>query len=255
MASNHLEGKVALVTGAGGGIGGAIAARLGRDGCAIVVSDVDLQSAAVRADALAKERIAAIAVQTDVSHPASVDKTFKEVERRYGRLHILVNCAAIMETVNGKRPRVMETPVDLWQKVIATNLTGPFLVSKAAFPLLKRDGWGRIVNIASRGARMLAGPGAYSASKAGLLGLSRVLAAEFGEYGITVNCVSPSRVLTAMTASAHGPDEVAAKIAETPLRRIATPEDMAAAVSFLASDDAAFVTGAILDVTGGSYMP
>jgi 3-oxoacyl-[acyl-carrier protein] reductase len=133
-------------------------------------------------------------------------------------------------------------------------LTGPFLVSCAALPLLKQSPHGRIVNIASRASRMRAGPAAYTASKTGLVGLSRVLAGDFAPFGITVNCVCPSRVPTALTAQMHRPEDVSAKLAETPLGRIATADDVAAAVSYLASDEASFVTGAVIDVNGGSFM-
>jgi 3-oxoacyl-[acyl-carrier protein] reductase len=138
------------------------------------------------------------------------------------------------------------------------NLTGPFPVSRAAIPLLKRNTWGRIVNMASRSGRTLTSVNnsPYATSKAGLFGLSRSLAGELGSFGTTVNCVAPSRVDTPF---GHGDAERSASlqqnIEESPLRRLATTQDIANAVAFLCSDQAAFITGAILDVNGGSFMP
>jgi NAD(P)-dependent dehydrogenase (short-subunit alcohol dehydrogenase family) len=148
-------------------------------------------------------------------------------------------------------------PVELWQRTLAINLTGAFLMCRAAIPLMRKGRWGRIVNIASRAARMRTGIGNanYAASKAGLLGLSRVLAGEVGKDGITVNCIAPSRIVTDMTrAAANGEAAFAANVRDTALGRLCVPGDVAASVAFLCSDDAAFITGAILDVNGGSFM-
>jgi len=246
--------RVALVTGAAGGIGRAIAARMGRDGRSVVVCDVDGKGAEATARELGEHGIHALALAADVSDPESVARMMQEVDRQYGRLDVLVNCAGVMEVIDGKKPTVQDTPIEVWNRVLAINLTGPFLVSCAALLLLKRSSSGRIVNIASRASRMRTGSAAYTASKTGLVGLSRVLAGDFAPFGITVNCVAPSRVPTALTAQMHGPDDVRTKLAETPLGRIATADDVAAAVAYLASDDAAFVTGAIIDVNGGSFM-
>jgi 3-oxoacyl-[acyl-carrier protein] reductase len=177
-----------------------------------------------------------------------------EVERRHGRLDIVVNCAGIMDLVDGVAVETERLPLDLWERVIAVNLTGPFLVCRAAAPVMKRAGWGRIVNIASRAARMRAGTPAYSASKGGLVALSRVLAGELGPHGITVNCVAPSRVSTPLTATISSPALIARKIEETPMRRLAEAADVAGAVAYLVSDEASFVTGSIVDVNGGSFM-
>jgi 3-oxoacyl-[acyl-carrier protein] reductase len=145
-------------------------------------------------------------------------------------------------------------PTDVWARTLAVNLTGPFLVCRAAMPWLRRSPAGRIVNIASRAARMVAGTPAYSASKTGLVGLSRVMASELAVHGVTVNCVAPSRVATPLTESISDPASLAKKLGETPMKRFAEPEDVAAAVGYLVSRDAGFVTGSILDVNGGSFM-
>ena len=254
MTNPQPGARIALVTGAAGGIGRAIAARLGRDGRTVVVCDINAAAAEATASELTKSGIPSIALQADVADEQSVAALIGEIDRRFARLDVLVNCAGIMDVIGGKKPRPEEISLAVWSRVLAINLTGPFLVSCAALPLLKRAGGGRIVNIASRASRMWAGPAAYSASKTGLIGLSRSLAGDFAPFGITVNCVAPSRVPTALTAELHKPADVTAKLAETPLGRIATADDVAAAVAYLASDEASFVTGAVLDVNGGSYI-
>lgn len=145
-----------------------------------------------------------------------------------------------------------------WERTLALNLTRAFLISRAAIGLMKRHRWGRSVNMASQSGRMYTGFGSacYAASKAGLIGFSRVLAGEVGADGITVNCVSPRRIKTAMAATFADESEVDRQyIARTPAGRVGYGEDVAAAVSFLVSDEASFITGAIIDVTGGFYMP
>ena len=254
MNPANTTARVALVTGAGGGIGRAIAIRLAGDGCVVVAVDIDRDAAAATLAALPQRGSPSRALAMDVTDPRSIAEALADVDRSFGRLDTLVNCAGIMEVVDGRKPAAQEISLELWNRVLGVNLTGPFLVSCAALPLLQRSAAGRIVNIASRASRMRAGSAAYAASKTGLVGLSRTLAGEFAAHNITVNCVAPSRVATALTASLRGNEDMAAKRAETPLGRIATPEDIAAAVAYLASDDAAFVTGAVLDVNGGSFM-
>ena len=176
------------------------------------------------------------------------------MDERYGRLDVLVNSAGILGLVDNKPPKVEETPLSVWQRVLSVNLTGTFLVCREAIPLMRRSGGGRIVNVASRAARVRSGDPAYAASKGGLVTFLRYLAGDVAAAGITVNCIAPSRVETPMTQAIGSRDVVAAKIAETPLGRLGTIEDMAGAVAFLVSKDASFITGAIIDVNGGSFM-
>lgn len=248
-----VQDRVALITGGAQGIGLATAERLQSAGYHIVLCDVAenrLRSAAARLERKGQ----VLALLTDVSNPASVDDAILQVDAHFGRLDVLVNSAGMLGLVDGRPPPLDTTPLALWDKVIAVNLTGPFLVCRAAVPLMRRSGGGRIVNVASRAARVRSGDPAYAASKGGLVTFSRYVAGELAQYGITVNCIAPSRVETDMTRFNAGPEVTARKIAETPLGRMGTVEDMAAAIAFLVSADASFITGVVLDVNGGSFM-
>lgn len=245
--------KVAVVTGAARGIGKGIAHRLVREGYEVVICNRDM-AAIEQAIAESATAQSLTGILMDVSDEASVREGMSEVSARFGRLDVLVNSAGVLGLVDNRPPAVEDTPLDLWNKVLSINLTGPFLTCRHALPIMRQRKWGRIVNIASRAARVRSGDPAYAASKGGLLTFSRYLAGEVAKYGITVNSITPSRVQTPMTSGLGGADVLARKIAETPLGRIGTVEDMAGAVAFLVSDDASFMTGAILDVNGGSFM-
>jgi NAD(P)-dependent dehydrogenase (short-subunit alcohol dehydrogenase family) len=250
--------RIALVTGASRGIGRAIAERLARDGHFVVLNGAGREPLERAAAEIVSGGGQAMAVPADVSDESSVGQMFDVIEARFGRLDILINNAGISPRVDGKKPTVETTPVEHWVRTIAVNLTGPFLVSRAAVPLMRRRGWGRIVNIGSQAGRMNTGFGSahYSASKAGLLGFSRVLAGEVGEYGITVNCVAPGRIKTDMAATVSGVEEMyKAYIQRTPAGRIGETSDVVPAVAFLVSEEASFITGAIIDITGGFFMP
>ena len=245
--------KVALITGGAQGIGLAVAHRLAGEGYALVLCDI-AQAALQQAEQALAARTTVLALQVDVTDEQSVAGALAQVEQRFGRLDVLVNSAGILGLVDGKPPAVEATPLDVWERVLAVNLRGPFLLCRAAMPLMRKTGGGRIVNVASRAARVRSGDPAYAASKGGLLTFSRYVAGEVAPYGITVNCIAPSRVETEMVRANSGPDVTARKIAETPLGRLGTVEDMAGAVAFLVSRDAGFITGAVLDVNGGSFM-
>ena len=239
--------RVALVTGGAGGLGHAIAERLAADGNDVIIADIN--AAAGRAHSFV----------VDVADEDAVAALYAEIERRFGRLDILVNNAGIMN-VDGLVPDPIEaTPLTLWECTLRVNFSGAFLMCRGAVPLMQRGRFGRIVNISSRVARtrsFVRNP-AYAASKSALIGLSRVLAGEVGRDGITVNCVAPSTVETAMTRAGAGEqrDYFAQRAAETALGRIGLPAEVGDAVAFLCSEGAGFITGAVLDVNGGSFMP
>lgn len=249
--------RVALVTGGGRGLGKAIGERLARDGAHVVLADVQGDLASESAREFGVAGLKATGIQADVSSESSVAKIYEEIDRKFGRLDMLVNNAGILGLDNGQRPLVESMSLALWNETINVNLTGVFLASRGAIPLMKRNKWGRIVSVSSRAARMRTGPGNsnYAASKAALIAFSRVMAGEVGRSGITVNCVAPSRVMTAMTlALAVGKDYFEKNIAESAVGRLAEPIDVANTIAFLCSDDASFLTGVVVDVNGGSFM-
>jgi 3-oxoacyl-[acyl-carrier protein] reductase len=247
--------RVALVTGAAQGLGLAIAERLAQEGVALVLGDRQHEQASEAARNLAALGVECVALPLDVSSEESVANTYRALLQHFGRLDILVNNAGI----SGMRAPLEEMPLSDWEMTLRINLTGTFLMSRGAVPIMKRQRWGRIVNISSQAARSRTGVGKcnYAASKAGMLGFARVLADEVGRSGITVNSVCPSRTVTPLTlANASGNREYFEQgAAQTALGRLAEPQDTAAAVAFLCSDEASFLTGAVIDVTGGAFMP
>lgn len=250
---------VALVTGASSGLGLDIARRLAGDGLTVILTATRLPTSERVVAGLHQEGLAnTAAMAVDVTSEASVQALFEAIATRYGRLDVLVNNAGVAPRVNGRKPLVEDTSLDIWTRTIATNLTGTFLVSRAAIPLMKRHGWGRIVNISSRAGRTRShlASSYYAASKAGMLGFARILAEEVGPFGITVNTVAPTRIATPLSQTVSDPGKVDREfIAETPVGRLGVPADVSAAVAYLASREAGFITGAIIDVTGGQFMP
>ncbi|TMC51231.1 MAG: SDR family oxidoreductase [Chloroflexi bacterium] len=245
----RLRGHAAFVTGAARGIGGSIAARLAAEGAAVVVADVDEEAGRQAAEKIATGGATAVAAALDVRDAEAVAAAMTEASARFGKLDILVNNAGVF------RDRRLEEMSDSdWDTVLDIDLRGYFVCCRAALPHLRASGWGRIVNISSRA--YLGNPGQvnYSAAKAGVIGLTRALSMELGRDGITVNAVAPGMIDTPLVRSHAKADEVIARaVASTPLRRIGTPEDVAAAVAFLVSDDAAYITGDVIHVTGGRY--
>ena len=243
----RLSGKTALVTGASRGIGRAIALRLASEGASVAVNYNGSEARA--AEVVEQIRAAggtAFAVQADVSDAASVAAMFDAVKEQFDRLDILVNNAGI--TSDGLLIGLKESQFD---QVVDTNLKGAFLCMQLAAKRMIRQRSGRIISISSfTGVHGNAGQTNYAASKAGLIGLTKSAARELGSRGITVNAIAPGYIDTDMTAALS--DQVKETIlAEIPLKRIGMPEDIAAAAAFLASDDAAYITGQVLEVGGG----
>ncbi len=244
-----MSGRTALITGASRGIGKACAESLAAAGYRVVLAARSTDKLEETAASLRDRGGEAFAIQVDLASQESIANGFSKAAKEFGRIDILVNNAGI--TKDGLAVRMKQ--VD-WDMVLQTNLSGPFYAVQQVLPGMMRERWGRIVNISSVVGEM-GNPGQanYVASKAGLIGLTKSLAREIGSRNITVNAVAPGFVGTDMT---HGlTDELKQKmIDETPLKRMGTPEDVAGAVKFLVSDEAAFITGHVLDVNGGIYM-
>lgn len=248
-----LSGKVALVTGGGAGIGRSVAALLARaGGAAMAINDVaGAGGHETLAEELTGEGHRALAVNADVSSPGEVAAMIAEVEGTLGPVDILVNNAGI-----GCPLTIEETDAEAWSRVLSIHLGGAYNVSKAVLEGMKTRGGGSIIQMSSITAHQgaLKGHVAYGTAKSGLLGFTRTLARDVARYNVRVNAVAPGIVRTRMLEETHGEAGIAALAGTIPLGTVAEPEDIAAAVLFLASPAARQVTGATLDVTGGMLM-
>jgi 3-oxoacyl-[acyl-carrier protein] reductase len=243
------HGQVAVVTGGTRGIGKAIAEEFAKKGVHVVVAGRNVETATETAASLALFGVKALGVRLDVSDSAEVAKTFESIRKEFQRIDILVNNAGI--TKDGLLMRMKE---EAWDAVIDINLKGVFLCTKEVIPDMAKQRYGRIINITSVAAFM-GNPGQanYSASKAGIVGLTKTVAREYAGRGITVNAVAPGFIETAMTdvLSENIKDEMKRLI---PLGRFGSVSDIAHAVHFLASPEAAYITGQVIHVNGGMYM-
>jgi 3-oxoacyl-[acyl-carrier protein] reductase len=246
---NRFDGRVALVTGASRGIGEAIARRLAGEG-AIVLAAARSTSVLDRVVAdISKSGGRARVLELDVSEPSSIEAAMKSALEEHGQIDVLVNNAGIAED-----NLILRMSRDAWDRVLMTNLTGAFLLIQAVVKGMVRRRYGRIVNVTSVvGLMGNAGQANYAAAKAGLVGLTRSVARELGSRNITCNAVAPGFIATAMTDRMTEASREALS-GQIPLQRLGAPDDVAGAVAFLASEDAAYVTGAVLNVSGGLYM-
>ncbi len=249
----NLAGRVALVTGGSRGIGKAIAVRLAEAGAQVVISYLHDEASAEEAVAGFAHQFggAATAVRSDISDVAEAEALIKTVVGKFGRLDILVCNAGVWEGA-----AVEEITEELWDRVIDINLRGTWGICRASVPLLKRQGWGRIVIVSSTaGQRGEANFSSYAASKGGQISFAKSLAVELGPYGITVNAVAPGWVETEMTANAFTDEEMRRSIEQAiPVGRIAIPDDIALPVLFLCSEWARHITGEVLNINGGSVL-
>lgn len=247
----ELDGRVALVTGGAGRLGRAIVAELARQGAAVGVVEARPDAGAAVAEALAAEGARGAAAAADVSIGADVERAVDEIEGRLGPIDVLVNAHGIFPNIP-----VLEVTEQAWDRVFAVNVRGTMLTCRAvARRLIDRGAPGAIVNISSGAATSArAGGGAYNGSKAAVNQLTHVLAIELGPHRIRVNAVAPGLILDEVLRDETHPSEyVRLMLRGTPLRRTGAPEDIAPAVSFLASERSGWTTGAILEITGGSH--
>lgn len=250
MATGKLEGKVALVTGAGSGIGRASAELFAREGARVVVVDVDAESARVSAGAIEAAGGEAIAVPTDVSDAAAVQAMADAALERFGRVDVLMSNAGILDEYEP----AAETSDETWNRVLGVNLNGMFFTSRALIPQMLDNGGGAIVNVASTaGLNGGNGGAAYTTSKHGVIGFTRQLCFDYARKGIRCNVICPGAVETGMTKEifSAADAEVMKAVESAPIGRWAQPEELATAALFLASDDASFVNGAVYVVDGG----
>lgn len=250
--SKSIKGKVAIITGAGRGIGAATAKRLAADGAKIAVIDLKEEFGMDTVNSIQAMGGEALAVGCNVSDAAQVQQATEKVLSHFGRIDILVNNAGV-----ARDNLVFKMSEEDWDTVLDTHLKGSFLFSKAVQKYMVEQRYGKIVNTSSLGAAGKRGQANYSAAKAGLQALTRTLAIELGPFNINVNCVAPGFIatdLTRSTAERQGLDfnEIVKGASQRiPMRRVGTPEDVANVVSFLVSDEASYVAGEVINVGGG----
>jgi meso-butanediol dehydrogenase/(S,S)-butanediol dehydrogenase/diacetyl reductase len=244
----RLQDKVAIVTGGGLGIGRAIAETFAREGARVVVADLNEDAGQETVRHIETLDGAARFVRTDVSKADDAERAVSTCLSRYGRLDILINSAGVYA-----RGDVVSTSLETWQRLLSVNLTGVFLCCKAAIPAIKRGGGGAIINISSSVGWHDTAPGiaAYTASKFGVTGLTKAMACDHLRENIRINCICPGPTDTPLLRASRSPEVLQAFAEAQPIGRLGTPQEIAAAALFLASDEASFVTGVAFPVDGG----
>jgi len=256
MAVNErfdFSGRSVLITGGGKGIGKVYVEEFAKAGARVAAADIDVEAAENVGAALTKANLQAFGLGIDIADEASVKAAVAAVLDRYGSIDVLINNASLMSTL--PRRSFMEIPIEEWDRVMAVNLRGMFLCCRAVFPTMKAKGRGKIVNISS--SRVWEGtPNRlhYTTSKAGVIGFTRALAREVGEFGITVNALTPGMTQSETQVASSSGNYLATRIAGRAIERVQVPADLVGAVMFLSSPASDFMTGQTVNVDGGKSM-
>ena len=251
----RLKDKVAIITGAAHGIGKAYARRFAEEGARVVIADIDGQSGEATAKALIDSNLSAWARTTDVRDFASIAGLMQDCVKKFGRVDILLNNAAIYVTQELWKGPVEELAIEEWDSVIEVNLKGVFLCSKAVIPIMKQQKSGKIINIAS--GTFFSGSGNmphYTTAKGGIVALTRVMARQLGEWSINVNCMTPGSTMSEDNVTADVLARREGSIDKRAFKRVERPADIVGTALFLASPDSDFITGQLLVVEGGGIM-
>ena len=248
-----LAGKVVVITGGGKGIGRVYAREFARVGARVVAADIDGEAAKAVAADLDKAGGESLGLSTDIADPAAVEALARTTLDRFGAIDVLINNASLMSAL--ARRSWLEIPVEEWDRVMAVNLRGMFLCCRAVVPAMRQNGYGKIVNISS--SRVWEGtPNRlhYTTSKAGVIGFTRALAREVGEFGITVNALTPGMTQSETQVASSSGNYLASRVAGRAIERVQVPADLVGAVMFLSSPASDFMTGQTINVDGGKSM-
>jgi 3-oxoacyl-[acyl-carrier protein] reductase len=248
-----LAGRTVIITGGGKGIGKVYAEEFAKAGARVAAVDIDAAAAKSVADALGAQGLEVMALEADIANEESTKTMAQAVLGRFGSIDVLVNNASLMSVL--PRRSWLEIPVEEWDRVMAVNLRGMFLSCRAVFPAMKANGRGKIVNISS--SRVWEGtPNRlhYTTSKAGVIGLTRALAREVGEFGITVNAITPGYTLSETQVASSSGNYLASRVEGRVFERAQVPADLVGAVMFLSSPASDFMTGQTLNIDGGKFM-
>jgi len=255
----RLQGRVAIVTGSGGGIGKAIAQALAKEGAKVLVNDIDRENLEATVREINSSGAIAMGVVADVADPSEVQEMVNRCVRELGKVDILVNNAGGSGGDTGDR-FLEGVPLHQWERMLDVNLKGTIHCTMAVLPHMMKARYGKIINISSQAGRYaseLAGP-YYSAAKGGQLAFTRQMALKLGPYGIYVNAVCPGVIISGPRVEgmwlARSEEERRQMLERIPLRRLGTPQEVASVVVFLASDESSYITGAVIDVNGGRFM-